>query len=61
MVFGDAASNIVAPLGNRIFVPVTSDGHVKVVEIGFDGSQGAALFGNKDKLLNEWRNRLGFD
>lgn len=61
MVFGDAASNIVAPLGNRMFVPVTADGHVKVVEIGFDGSPGAALFGNKDKLLNEWRNRLGLN
>jgi hypothetical protein len=59
MVFADPGHNAAAPLGNRLFVPVSGDGFVKLLMLSFDGAQGTALFGNKDELLVEWRQRLG--
>jgi hypothetical protein len=61
MVFGDMSSKTAAPLGNRVFVPVSGDGFVQLAELNFDASRGPALFGNKEKLLEEWRHRFAAD
>ena len=61
MVFGDMSSPTAAPLGNRVFIPVSGDGYVHLAELNFDASRGPALFGNKEKLLEEWRHRFGID
>lgn len=59
MVFANPAEDPAAPLGNRLFLTVSRDGLFKAIPIGFDGMQGASLFGNKEALLDEWRERLG--
>ncbi len=59
MIFGDSNNQTANPLGNRVLIPVSSDGFVQLTELYFDASGGAALFGNKDELLAEWRLRLG--
>ena len=59
MIFGDSNNQMANPLGNRVLIPVSSDGFVELTELRFDASGGAALFGNKDELLAEWRLRLG--
>jgi WD40 repeat protein len=61
MVFGNMNNQTANPLGNRVFVPVSGDGSVQLTELSFDGSGRAALFGNKEELLAEWRLRLGLD
>jgi len=61
MVFGNSSNDSPAALGNRIFIPVSGDGFVHLAELGFDGSPGVALFGNKDELLTEWQLRLGMN
>jgi len=61
MVFGDANTSAAAPLGDRVYLPVARDGFVQLSEHDFDASRGPALFGNKDELLNEWRDRIGAD
>ena len=61
MVFGDANSNAAAPLGDRVYLPVAGDGFVQLSEHDFNASRGPALFGNKDELLEEWRDRIGAD
>jgi len=33
---------------------------VELVELAFPGSASAALFGNREELLAEWRTRLGY-
>ncbi len=59
MIFGNSNNQMANPLGNRVLIPVSSDGVVQLTELYFDASGGAALFGNKDELLAEWRLRLG--
>lgn len=61
IVFADPEEDPAAPLGNRLFLPVSRDGYVRLSALSFDGAHGAALFGNKDDLLLEWRQRLGVD
>jgi WD40 repeat protein len=61
MVFGNMNNQTANPLGSRVFVPVSSDGSVQLSELSFDASGRAALFGNKEELLAEWRLRLGLD
>ncbi len=61
MVFGGSIAKSAAPLGNRVYLPVAGDGFVQLVELNFDAARGPALFGNKEKLLDEWRFRLGID
>ncbi|MGI9219512.1 MAG: AAA-like domain-containing protein [Woeseiaceae bacterium] len=61
MVFGDVVTDSAAPLGNRVFIPVSANGYVQLASVGFDGTAGASLFGNKSELLAEWRDRLGLD
>ena len=59
MVYGDASSNKSAAMGTHVFLPVAGDGYVQLAELSFDASSGPALFGNKDDLLLEWRDRFG--
>ena len=59
MVFADPEQDPAAALGNRVFLTVSRDGFFKTIALSFDGVQGASLFGNKDALLAEWRQRLG--
>jgi hypothetical protein len=61
MIFAAAGDQTPNPLGNRVFVAVSSDGYVQLKELVFDASGGGALFGNKDELLAEWRLRLGLN
>jgi len=61
MIFGGTDEQTENPLGSRVFVPVSSDGFVQLTELSFDASGRAALFGNKDELLAEWRLRLGLN
>ncbi|MEM7432442.1 MAG: AAA-like domain-containing protein [Pseudomonadota bacterium] len=58
-VFGDSDAPDYSPLGSRLLLPVTEAGVVKLNEVSFDASDSEPLFGNRDDLLNEWRNRLG--
>jgi hypothetical protein len=43
---------------NGTYLATASAGFIELVELGFDGSSGPMLFGNKDELLAEWRLRL---
>jgi hypothetical protein len=61
IVFADPAGDTAAALGNRFFVPVSADSFLQMKALSFDGVRGAALFGNKEELLAEWRQRLGFE
>ncbi|MDH3265801.1 MAG: WD40 repeat domain-containing protein, partial [Gammaproteobacteria bacterium] len=58
MVFGDPAIDEAAALGNRLFLPVAADAQVRLAELSFTSSRGAGLFGSKDQLLSEWRQKL---
>ena len=58
MVFGDPAIGAAA-LGNRVYLPVAGDGFVHLAELNFGAVHGPGLFGNKDKLLEEWRRKIG--
>ncbi len=61
MVFGESDARSTNPLGNRVSIPVGADGFVQLIERNFDASDGEALFGNKNELLEEWRLRLGLN
>ena len=58
MVFGDPVLDDSAALGNRLYLPVAADGYARLEELGFTATQGPGLFGNKDQLLDEWRQKL---
>lgn len=58
MVFGEPSANNAAGLGNRVFLPVAGDGFVQLADLRFTNAAGPGLFGNKDKLLAEWRLKL---
>ena len=57
---GIVHGNGVAPLsaGRRMYLPVARNGYVEFVELSSKGSGAAALFGNKQELLQEWRDRV---
>ena len=61
MVFGGSSARTAASSGNRVYLPVARDGFVQLAELNFEMNRGPALFGNKDMLLDEWRERLGID
>ncbi len=61
MIFGDMNGQSANPLATRVLIPVSGDGLVQLTELSFDASRGAALFGNKEELLAEWRLRLGLN
>ena len=58
MVFGNPAADDAAALGNRVYLPVASDGFVRLAELNFSSAGGPGLFGNKDQLIEEWRRKL---
>jgi hypothetical protein len=45
--------------GNEIHLPVIRAGSVAVARLRFDSSETPGLFGNRDDLIREWRERLG--
>jgi len=45
-------------VSRRMYLPVARNSYVEIVELGFGGTSSAGLFGNKDELLNEWRERI---
>jgi hypothetical protein len=42
----------------RMYLPIAKNGYIEIVELGFGGSSPTGLFGNKDELLKEWRERI---
>ncbi len=50
-----------ASSGRNMYLPVARNGFAELVELSFDGSGYAGLFGNKDELLNQWRDRTSAD
>ncbi|MDH3417218.1 MAG: hypothetical protein OEM64_12990, partial [Gammaproteobacteria bacterium] len=44
--------------GSRMYLPAIRNGFVELVELNFRRSSTPGLFGNKDKLLEEWLTRL---
>ena len=62
MVFDHgAADGNSDPFGDRVILLTRNAGFPEVAELRFSHSAGPALFGNKDKLLADWRLRLGMD
>ncbi len=57
IVFGDAVDreNLV---GARFYLPVAGDGALRLREFTFSSSEPPSMFGNKDELIAEWRQRL---
>ncbi|MDJ0710995.1 MAG: AAA-like domain-containing protein [Woeseiaceae bacterium] len=55
IVFGPDGSDS----ANRAYLPAARNSFVELVELPFPGASTAALFGNKEELLAEWRTRLG--
>jgi hypothetical protein len=55
IVFGPSGSDT----ANRAYLPAARNGFIELVELGFPGSSTPGLFGNKEELLTEWRQRLG--
>lgn len=45
--------------GNEIQIPVMRAGSVVLKRLQFDSSATPGLFGNRDELIEEWRDRLG--
>ncbi len=45
--------------GNEIQLPVNRAGSVTLAKLRFDSSETPALFGNRDELIEEWRDKLG--
>ena len=56
IVFGPPDSST----ANRAHLPAARNGFVELVGLPFPGSASPALFGNREELLVEWRNRLGY-
>ncbi len=57
LVFGPDGSDT----ANHAYLPAARNSFVELVELPFPGASTAALFGNKDELLLEWKTRLGRD
>jgi len=45
--------------GNEIRLPVIRAGSARLEKLRFDASETPALFGNRDELIEEWRDKLG--
>jgi hypothetical protein len=56
IVQGNGASSPGSKL--RMYLPVASNGYIELVELSVNRSGAAALFGNKQELLQEWRDRI---
>ena len=49
------------PFGDRVTLLTRDAGFPQVAQLRFSHTDGPALFGNKDKLLDEWRRKLGLE
>ena len=47
--------------GNEIQIPVMRAGMIVLKQLQFDSSATPGLFGNRDELIEEWRDRLGME
>ncbi|MFQ6004785.1 MAG: AAA-like domain-containing protein [Woeseia sp.] len=56
---GSQAIQVGDPFGDRVLLLTRDSGFPEVAELRFSYSIGPALFGNKDELLAEWREKLG--
>ena len=56
IVHGDGKSPETA--GHKMFMPVARNGYFELMELDFSASSAAGLFGSKEELLTEWRNRI---
>ena len=45
--------------GNEIQIPVIRGGSLRLEKLRFDYTETPALFGNRDELIEEWRDKLG--
>ncbi len=61
IVFGQTGADEMSGPGNRLYLPVVGSGFVHLAQLNFVGAKGPGLFGNKDQLLGEWRERLGLN
>jgi WD40 repeat protein len=59
LVFGDTKTDRAATLADRVYLPVAGDGIVRLESLDFVEIPGPGLFGTREELLAEWRNRLG--
>jgi len=57
LVFGDPQS----ATAKLTFLPAARNGFVELFELGFGPSQRSGLFGSRENLLLEWRQRFGLD
>jgi len=55
LVFGDPQTTA----AKQVFLPTARNGFVELFELGFGQSQRSGLFGSREKLLLEWRQRFG--
>lgn len=55
IVFGAAETST----ANRAYLPAARNGFIELVELAFPGSTHPGLFGNREELLADWRQRLG--
>ena len=55
IVYGDGATDSRA--GHRLFLPTPKNGYIEIVELNFGGSSSTGLFGGREELLEEWRDR----
>lgn len=42
----------------RMYLPISRNSYIEIVELGFGATAAPGLFGNKDELLREWRERI---
>jgi WD40 repeat protein len=61
IVFGTTGADRKASSGGRMYLPVIGNGFVQLTQLNFVGGKGPGLFGSKDQLLDEWRDRLGLN
>ena len=61
IVFGTTAVDRKASSRGRMYLPVIGNGFVHLTQLNFVGGKGPGLFGSKDQLLDEWRDRLGLN
>ncbi len=56
---GSIIVNSATSAGNEIQLPVMRADAVGLTQLRFDSSEAAALFGDSDELIEEWRDKLG--
>jgi hypothetical protein len=56
IVHGNGLSS--AGAARKMYLPVTRNGYIELAELSINGFATAGLFGNKEDLLREWRERI---